>query len=105
MPDLTRRGVIGRTSAGLGAVALGGLAVNGALGAAATSAPESLSSATVLTSPRALTGPMVVHIRDVARAEMSLMVGTQEFVYQDSQLVGRLVEAARAAAAGRARGA
>jgi hypothetical protein len=30
---------------------------------------------------------MVVHVRDVATAEIGVMVGTQEFVYHDPETV------------------
>ena len=48
-----------------------------------------------------LPDPMVVHVRDVATAEISLMVGTREIVYQDPQLVAGLLEAVRQAGGGR----
>ena len=44
-----------------------------------------------------LAGPMVVHIRDVASAEVAMMVGTQELVYRDPEFVSRLVRTAASA--------
>jgi hypothetical protein len=44
-----------------------------------------------------LAGPMLVHVRDVASAEVSMMVGTRELVYRDPELVSRLVSTAQAA--------
>jgi hypothetical protein len=41
-----------------------------------------------------LAGPMLVHIRDLATAEVAMMVGTQELVYRDPELVSRLVRTA-----------
>jgi HD-like signal output (HDOD) protein len=42
--------------------------------------------------------PMVVHIRDVATAEIAVLVGIQEFIYRDPELVARLVQTAEQAA-------
>jgi hypothetical protein len=44
-----------------------------------------------------LAGPMLVHIRDVANAEVAMMVGTRELIYRDPELVSRLVSTAQAA--------
>jgi hypothetical protein len=41
--------------------------------------------------------PMVLHVRDVATAEITVLVGTQEFVYRDPELVARLVQTAKQA--------
>jgi hypothetical protein len=45
-----------------------------------------------------LGGPMLVHIRDLVTAEVSMMVGAQELVYRDPVLVAHLVETAASAA-------
>ena len=44
-----------------------------------------------------LAGPMLVHIRDVANAEVAMMVGTRELIYRDPELVSRLIGTAQAA--------
>jgi hypothetical protein len=41
-----------------------------------------------------LAGPMVLHVRDVPSGEISMMVGTQELIYRDPQLVSQLVKTA-----------
>jgi hypothetical protein len=38
---------------------------------------------------------MVIHVRNVAIAEIAVLVGTQEFVYRDPELVARLVKTAK----------
>jgi len=40
---------------------------------------------------------MIVHIRDVAAAEIGVLFGTQELIYRDPELVARLVQTARQA--------
>jgi hypothetical protein len=42
--------------------------------------------------------PMVVHVRDVATAEIAVLVGEQEFIYRDPALVTRLIQTANQAA-------
>jgi hypothetical protein len=49
-----------------------------------------------------LGGPMLVHIRDLATAEVAMMVGAQELIYRDPELVSRLLKTA--SAAGKAEG-
>lgn len=40
-----------------------------------------------------LADTLIAHVRDVATGELSLMVGTQEIIYRDPDLVMRLVKA------------
>jgi hypothetical protein len=47
-----------------------------------------------------LSEPTIVHVRDVATAEVAVFVGEQEIVYYDRDLVARLGWAARQAAGG-----
>jgi hypothetical protein len=44
-----------------------------------------------------LAGPMLIHVRDVANAEVAMMVGTRELIYRDPDLVSRLVQTAQSA--------
>ena len=44
-----------------------------------------------------LAGPMLIHVRDVANAEVSMMVGTRELIYRDPELVQRLIATAQSA--------
>ena len=55
------------------------------------------SSADVSLAGVSLAEPMIVHIRNVATAEIGVLIGTQELVYRDPQLVARLVQAANQA--------
>jgi hypothetical protein len=114
MADLSRRGFLTQVSVTTGIGIAGGLGLHNALlggsgGAmqlpAAAGRPASpVVPPTVASAPPALAmdnvtlgGPMVVHIRDLATAEVSMMVGAQEMVYRDPDLVARLVKTANAA--------
>jgi hypothetical protein len=44
-----------------------------------------------------LGGPMLLHVRDVASAEVAMMVGTRELIYRDPELVSRLITTAQSA--------
>ena len=44
-------------------------------------------------------GPMLLHVRDFATAEIAVMFGGQEFVYRDPELMARIVQAAAASGA------
>ena len=91
MAEVTRRRFLTRSSLGLTAAA----------GAAFVALPHALPTPPLAQAPGldgpALPGPMVVHVRDVATAEVSLLVGTTETIYRDRELVGRLLAAARRA--------
>jgi hypothetical protein len=84
MAELTRRRFLGYTSlgaAGAAAAIVGGAElVSRAGGAGAGPAPH--------------TEPIVLMVRDAARGEVALMVGTDEKIYRDPDLVRRLVGAA-----------
>ena len=110
MADLTRRGFLGQMSVTTGVGIAGGLGLRQLLAGRIT--PASTTDTTLAAhapSPGpstaliadlgkvTLAGPMVVHVRDVPNAEVSIMVGTQELVYRDPEVVSRLV--ARAASA------
>ncbi len=97
MAEVTRRRFLMHSSLGVSAAVGGALVTAPRLLPAAAPAP-----AVDLTGP-ALGGPMVVHVRDVATAEVSLLVGTTETIYRDRELVGRLLGAARSAAAAQVR--
>lgn len=103
----TRRGFLTQVSVGTGVGIVGGLGLRQLLSAhdpsgAPLALPQVAAVAPVsATAPIGLTmdgvtlaGPMLVHVRDLASAEVALMVGTQELVYRDPELVSRLVTAA-----------
>jgi hypothetical protein len=98
MPEFTRRRFLAQSSIGLSAAAMAGAVVAPRLAQAVPAAPAA-APAVDLNGP-ALAGPIVLHVRDVSRAEVSLLVGTSETIYRDRELVARLVGAARQAAAG-----
>jgi hypothetical protein len=88
MTQLTRRSFLEQTP--VGAATLGLLPVMPAL-AAVRRAPEEAA-------PRlsaASTGSMVIHVKDIATGEMTLLVGTREFALRDPRLVASLIEATR----------
>jgi hypothetical protein len=98
MVDLTRRGFLTHTSLTVGAVGVG---LAGGLGVrqlvAASALPGLSSASTPLLPAEPVVESMIVHIRDVSKAEVSLMVGTREVVFTDPQLVRRLVQASQRA--------
>jgi len=89
MADVTRRRFLVRSSLGLSAAAVGA-----ALVAAPHLRPGPAPAAAVDLHGAELAGPLVVHVRDAAAGELSLMVGTTEAVYRDRELVDRLLGAA-----------
>jgi len=107
MVEISRRRFLSTTSLEIGvAVAAAAAIPTIALAQSAPAAPptpghvlnsvEPLQPASV--PDIALLEPMVVHVRDVATAEIAVLIGTQEFIYRDPELVGRLVQTARLAA-------
>jgi len=48
--------------------------------------------------PAAFEGPVIVHVRDISQAEVSVLVGTREVIYRDPALVSRLLQGAQRAA-------
>jgi hypothetical protein len=78
-------------------VATGGAAVVGVPGLAAATEPQ----AEVVEAPGAVAKePVVVYIRDAARAEVTVVQGTQATTYRDRALVRRLLKAARVTGSG-----
>ena len=94
MPKVSRRGFIVKTSASMATLgmfaAVPAFAVESelpAVTAPATAAPE------LSTAAAALTEPLIAHVSNLATGEISLLVGTQEIVYRDPELVQRLLRA------------
>ena len=94
MPKVSRRGFIVKTSASVATIgmfaAAPALAVESELPAVTTStaaAPE------LSTAAAAVTEPVIAHVSNLATGEISLLVGTQEIVYRDPELVQRLLRA------------
>jgi hypothetical protein len=91
--ELTRRRFFQQTSIGVG-MAMAGAAVwpNPTLPHEPPNAPAGALPSS------SLSAPIVVHVRDVATAEIAVLVGTQEIVYRDAELVARLLQTAGPAA-------
>jgi hypothetical protein len=111
MADLTRRGFLGQMSVTTGVGIAGGLGLRQLLGAggsprnASEVAEAAPAPAAAAPAPQlnfgldgvSLAGPMIIHVRDVPTAEISMMVGTRELIYRDPELVSRLVNTAASA--------
>lgn len=88
MTKLTRRSFLKQTTASAATLSL--LPAVPALAAISTPPEAGLGE-----SSTTFTGPMVVHVSNVATGEITLLVGAQEIVFHDAQIVARLVKAAR----------
>jgi hypothetical protein len=111
MADLSRRGFLAGMSVTTGVGIAGGLGLHQLLSPAPGSdlvasvpsvalpveRPTTQHPPAALQSGVTLAGPMVIHVRDVQSGELSLMVGTQELIYRDPDLVARVLETAAAA--------
>jgi hypothetical protein len=107
MADFTRRGFLAGMSITTGVGIAGGLGLHQLLASGGSPVLSSAGSQAAVGSPPALAsvpldgvslaGPMIVHVRDVSTGELSLMVGTQELIYRDPELVSRLVNTAASA--------
>jgi hypothetical protein len=110
----TRRGFLTQLSIGTGVGIAGGLGLHKLLGGDAPQAqPQTGQAQSQATAPQqtaqavgipglsldqiSLGGPMLIHVRDVATAEVAMMVGTRELIYRDPELVSRLVNTAASA--------
>ena len=89
MSKVSRRGFIMKTSMGVATMGLFAAAPTLAAEPAATDATITELS----TSAAAISGPLIAHVSDFATGEISLMVGTQEIIYRDPELVQRLLRA------------
>ena len=104
MAELSRRNFLTKASFGVaaGVAAASGLAVPGLFGATAAMAPEAESAASELAALGENLVPLgddlVALVRNASTGEVALMSGMNEVVFEDPQLVGRLLQAARRAA-------
>jgi hypothetical protein len=92
MPKLGRRGFLKQTSVSV--ATLGVLASVPAL-TTESDVPEVAGTDLSQLSTAVVNEPMVAHIRDLASGEIALLVGEQEIIYRDPQLVMRLLQAVR----------
>ena len=101
MADLSRRGFLAQMSVTTGVGIAGGLGLHKLLeqpnSPAPTADPPASPAVQLPLDGVTVAGPMVLHIRDIPTAEISMMVGTQELVYRDPELVARLVSTAMSA--------
>jgi hypothetical protein len=90
MADVSRRGFLTQVSIATGVGVAGGLGLHKLL-----PEPSAPSISTDLTGVT-IDGPVVLHVRDIVSGEVAVMIGTQELVYRDTELVSRLVRTATA---------
>ena len=90
MAKLTRRGFIRQTSA---SVAAPGMRVAAPQLIASTEPAADTAITASEPSLAALTEPMLAHVRDAATGEVSLLVGTREIIFRDTELVMLLLRA------------
>ena len=95
MPKVSRRGFIVKTSASVATIGMFAaaptLAIESELPAITT--PATSVAPAVSTDIAAITEPVIAHVSNLATGEISLLVGTQEIVYRDPELVQRLLRA------------
>ncbi len=89
MSQLTRKGFLGKTS--IGAAAIGAIATVPGI----AHASEADTAHNLKLRPEELTGPLMVHVRNLKTGEIAVLVGTREIVYRDPQFVKRLLKAAQ----------
>ena len=100
MAELSRRNFLTRASFGVaaGVAAASGFVVPGLFGATAL-APEAESAGSELATAGENLVPLgedlVALVRNASTGEVALMSGMHEVVFEDPQLVGRLLQAAR----------
>ena len=87
MAKLSRRGFFKQTTATV--ATFGVLAAVPIL----TTEPDAVDVATTDLSTVAQSEPLIAHVSDIATGEISLLVGTQEIIFRDPQLVMRLLQA------------
>jgi hypothetical protein len=80
-------------------VAAVGMAAAGGVGAVRGILARAPSATVRATGVAPLSEQLIVHIRDVASGEISVMAGTSEVVYRDADLVARLLRGAQQAPA------
>jgi hypothetical protein len=91
MAKLARRGFLKRTTASVATIGVMA-SVPTALTAITAEAPQITETAgTDLSSLSLAEGPVIAHISNLATGEISLLSGTQEFVFRDPDLVMRLL--------------
>ncbi len=89
MDKLSRRGFFKQASV---SIATTGMLATAPTLITAAETPE--APAVTELSTTALPETLVAHVRDFASGEVGLLVGTQEIIYRDTELVARLLQAA-----------
>ena len=92
MPELSRRTFLasgaGVAAAGVAVAAMPGLVTS------ASASPADRAAAAVTVEQLKAAGPIVVHVRDAASGEISVMSGEDEVVFRDPSFIARIVAAA-----------
>ena len=57
-----------------------------------TTSPSSNNQSATASSPAKVSGPVVAYVRDFQTGEISLLAGSQEIIFRDSDLVQRLLK-------------
>lgn len=97
---LSRRSFLGQASAGAAVAGVAAMAPN-LVGESLQSRfgiPSTAGAGNGAEAGVSADGHIVAHVRDVARGEILVMVGTSEVVYRDRKLAQSLARAARSAA-------
>ena len=89
MTKQTRRRFLKQSSVGVATV--GVLAAAPRLAAVAAPANTSVTELSTTT----MSGPLMAYVRDLARGELGVLVGTREVILHDPDLVVRLLNAAQ----------
>ena len=102
MGEVSRRRFLTQTSVGVGVTLAAVAALPNAAVAPSTAPLRQNTLPLELTATASLAGmslpaPMLVRVRDVATAEIAVLVGEQEFIYRDPALVTRLIQTANQA--------
>ncbi len=92
MPELSRRGFLG--TAGLTAAGVALVAVPGVSAVAPEVSAVFDDAAAPTAAQLDAVGPLVVHVRDAAAGELSVLSGETETVIHDPGFVARIVSAA-----------
>jgi len=93
MADLSRRTFLGASAAAAGAAAIGIPIASAAANSGHTKEATAVAAGGSLPGAKAA-GPLVVYVPDASSGDVSIMIGTQEVMHHDPDLVARLARAA-----------
>jgi hypothetical protein len=93
MTKQTRRRFLKQSSVGVATVGVTVGVLAAAPRLAAVAAPANTSVTALSTDT--MSGPLTAYVRDLARGELGVLVGTREVILRDPDLVVRLLKAAQ----------